>query len=116
MNATDATDVAAAQPLWMGVLGVCLGITGSFFSTLSLLIIRVAGWVAGWIVGCEGVIFSYLFRKGFDDWMGGLLPFRKTTTLVGTGEWGLVSELLRFGTVRRGRPLLGTCQTYVVSY
>ena len=36
MNATDAaTDVAEAQPLWMGVLGVCLGITGSFFSTLS---------------------------------------------------------------------------------
>jgi hypothetical protein len=40
MNATDATDVAEAQPLWMGVLGVCLGITGSFFSTLSLLIIK----------------------------------------------------------------------------
>ena len=34
------TDVAEAQPLWMGVLGVCLGITGSFFSTLSLLIIK----------------------------------------------------------------------------
>ena len=35
MNATDATaDAAEAQPLWMGVLGVCLGITGSFFSTL----------------------------------------------------------------------------------
>ena len=34
MNATDATaDAAEAQPLWMGVLGVCLGITGSFFST-----------------------------------------------------------------------------------
>ena len=40
MNATDATDAAEAQPLWMGVLGVCLGITGSFFSTLSLLIIK----------------------------------------------------------------------------
>ena len=26
--------------------------------------------------------------------MGGLLPFRKTTTLVGTGEWGLVSEVV----------------------
>ena len=26
-------DAAEAQPVWMGVLGVCLGITGSFFST-----------------------------------------------------------------------------------
>ena len=37
--------------------------------------------------------------------MGGLLPFRETTTLVGTGEWGLVSELLRFR-MFVGRPLL----------
>ena len=36
MNATDAAaNTTEAQPLWMGVLGVCLGITGSFFSTLS---------------------------------------------------------------------------------
>ena len=42
MNATGAADVAGAQPLWMGVLGVCLDITGSFFSTLSLLIIKLA--------------------------------------------------------------------------
>ena len=56
MNATDAAaNTTEAQPLWMGVLGVCLGITGSFFSTLSLLIIKwsttkepiPAGWVAG---------------------------------------------------------------------
>ena len=47
MNATDATaDAAEAQPLWMGVLGVCLGITGSFFSTLSLLIIKCAQFSA----------------------------------------------------------------------
>ena len=30
----------------MGVLGVCLGITGSFFSTLSLLIIKCAQFSA----------------------------------------------------------------------
>ena len=46
MNATDSTDVTEAQPLWMGVLGVCLGITGSFFSTLSLLIIKCAQFSA----------------------------------------------------------------------
>ena len=46
--------------------------------------------------------------------MGGLLPFRETTTLVGTGEWGLVSELLRFR-MFVGRPLLGTCQTWFAS-
>ena len=57
MNATDATDVAAAQPLWMGVLGVCLGITGSFFSTLSLLIIK---WSAK-----RGIVLStYLVASG----------------------------------------------------
>ena len=29
MNATDAAaNTTEAQPLWMGVLGVCLGITG----------------------------------------------------------------------------------------
>ena len=56
MNATDSTDVAEAQPLWMGVLGVCLGITGSFFSTLSLLIIKCAQFSAQFS-DREGVIF-----------------------------------------------------------
>ena len=47
MNATDAAaNTTEAQPLWMGVLGVCLGITGSFFSTLSLLIIKCAQFSA----------------------------------------------------------------------
>ena len=50
MNATDSTDVTEAQPLWMGVLGVCLGITGSFFSTLSLLIIKCAQFSAQFCV------------------------------------------------------------------
>ena len=49
MNATDATaDTTEAQPLWMGVLGVCLGITGSFFSTLS----RAAGIISCWLLDC----------------------------------------------------------------
>ena len=35
MNATDAAaNTTEAQPLWMGVLGVCLGITGVRYARL----------------------------------------------------------------------------------